>query len=101
MVRTAGASMRSCSLIAVEIRFALVEFGAAFDRDAFTSTTATILGGHLGALLAEQCLPRQLDAIAFDGEDLHKDLVAFVELVGDIVHAVFGDLADVQQTIGP
>ena len=48
----------------------------------------------------EQCLARQLDAVAFDAEDLDQNLVAFTELVLYVLHAVLGDLADVQQSVG-
>ena len=55
---------------------------------------------HLGALLFQDGLARQLDAVAFDSQHLHQDLVAFFQFVANVVNAVLGDFADVQQAVG-
>jgi hypothetical protein len=54
---------------------------------------------HLGALLFQNRLPGQLDAVAFDGQNLHQHLVAFFQFIANILDSVFGDFADVQQTV--
>src|SRR5579862_1203072 len=51
----------------------------------------------LGALFLDQRLAAQLDAIAFDGQHLHHHLVAFAQLVLHFLHAMLGDLRNVQQ----
>ena len=51
---------------------------------------------HLGALLLQDGLARQLNAIAVDGQYLHQHLIAFLQLVANIVDAMLGDFADVQ-----
>src|SRR5215469_1135759 len=55
---------------------------------------------HLGTLLLQDCLARQLDAIAFDGQHLHQDLIAFLQFVANVGNAVFRDFTDVQQSVG-
>jgi len=111
--------MRWLAFGAIEVRlaFVLVKVSAAFDGDTLAAVgtrcllamTGSIslrtggctgLGSHLGALLAQDCLARELDAIAFDGQNLHQDLIAFVQLVAHVLDAVLGNLADVQQAIG-
>jgi hypothetical protein len=51
---------------------------------------------HLGALLFQNRLARQLDTVAFYSQNLHQDLVAFFQFVANIFDSVFGDFADVQ-----
>jgi hypothetical protein len=50
---------------------------------------------HFGALLPQDGLARQLDAIAFDRQYLYQNLIALVQFVTNVFDAVFGDLADV------
>src|SRR5262249_25821502 len=109
------------SVFTIEVGLAglvFVEVATTFDRDgffrlrplrprcftAFRSGSAFAIaaarGRHLGALLFENGFAGQLDAIAFDAQDLHQHLVAFLQFVTDFAHAMFGDLADVQQAIG-
>src|ERR1700733_4768773 len=69
------------------------------------SFAATIVSGWLGEaelfpLLAQERLARKLDAVAFDAQDLDQYLIAFAELVLHVFHAMFGNLTDVQQTVG-
>src|SRR5579884_802452 len=66
----------------------------------FGGAAASALRLHLGALLAEDGFARKANAIAFDGEHLDQDLVAFFEFVANVLDAMFGDFADVQQAIG-
>jgi hypothetical protein len=82
---------------------------AAFEGDPAAAAGATFStfafgwrfsAAHLGALLFQDGLARQLDAIAFNGQHLHQDLIAFFQLVANIVDAVLGNFADVQQAIG-
>jgi hypothetical protein len=54
---------------------------------------------HLGALLFQNRLARQLDAVAFDGQNFHQHLVAFFQFIANIFDSVFGDFADVQQSV--
>src|SRR5581483_6387130 len=71
---------------------------------AFTSAAAgafrNLRQAQLGALLAKHCLAGELDAVAFNGEDLDEDLIALAEFVLDILDAVLGDLGDVEQAVG-
>lgn len=60
----------------VGIPFVVV--GSALDDN---SLTLGLGAASFGALLFENGLARQLDAVAFDGEDLHEDLVAFLQFV--------------------
>ncbi len=55
---------------------------------------------HLRALLFQNRLARQLDAIAFNRQHLDQHLIAFFQLVANIVDAVLGNFADVQQAVG-
>ena len=98
--------------VAVEVGFVVGEVGAAFDGQcgsmsrftaaAFSSTAfrRKFAAAHLGALLLENGFARQPDAVAFDGQHLHQHLVAFLQFVADILDAVLGDFADVQQAVG-
>jgi hypothetical protein len=55
---------------------------------------------HLGALLFEDGFARELDAIAFYGQNFYENLIAFVKLVADVFNAMLGDFADVEQSVG-
>jgi hypothetical protein len=65
-------------------------------RPTFTAITAA----HLGALLAQNRLAAQLNAVPFNSQDFHQYLVAFLQFVFHFFHSMFGNLADMQQTIG-
>src|SRR5260370_237278 len=54
---------------------------------------------HFSALLFQNCLPRKLDPVAFDGQDFHQHLVAFFQFIANIFDSVFGNFADVQQSV--
>jgi hypothetical protein len=54
---------------------------------------------HLGALLFENRLARQLDAVALDGQNFYQHLIAFFQLIANVFNSVFRDFADVQQAI--
>ncbi len=54
---------------------------------------------HFGALLFQNCLPRQLDAVAFDGQHFHQHLIAFFQFIANIFDSVFGNFADVEQSV--
>ena len=56
---------------------------------------------HLRALLFQNRFARQPDAVAFDGQHLHQHLIAFFQFVANILDAMLGDFADVQQAFGP
>src|ERR1017187_7000352 len=56
---------------------------------------------HLLALFFEHRAAAEFDFVAFERQALHQNLVAFLQLVADDLDAVLGDLADVQQTVGP
>src|SRR5262249_21707569 len=76
--------------------FGLISVGlSCFNLSRHRSATA-----HLGALLAQHCFARQLDTITLEGEYLYEHLIAFLQFVANVFHAMLGDLADVQQTIG-
>jgi len=51
------------------------------------------------ALLPQHGLTAQLDLIAFQRQNLHQDLIAFLELVPHRFDTVFRNLANVQQTV--
>src|SRR5207247_6625789 len=50
-------------------------------------------------LVAQHRLATQPDAVAVDFDHLHQDLLAFLDLVLDLLDAVLGDLGDVQQPL--
>ena len=52
------------------------------------------------ALLAENRLAGELDAVALDGEHLDQDLIALAELVLDFLDAMLCDLGDVEEPVG-
>src|SRR5579872_6968552 len=55
---------------------------------------------QLLALFLQNSLAAQLDLVAFERENLDQDLIAFFQLVPDILDPVLGDLTDVQQSVG-
>ena len=59
-----------------------------------------LLSLQLLALLPEHRAPAEFDFIAFERQNLDQDLVAFLELVADVLDPVLGDLANVQETVG-
>src|SRR6185436_5660245 len=54
---------------------------------------------QLLALLLEHRFTAELDLVAFERQDLDQNLIAFLQLVADVVDAGLRDLADVQQTV--
>src|SRR5258706_5898400 len=116
---TARASARRCCFTFHSIKVRLivsVEIRAAFDhrcglavtdwrgkRRRFRYTTFRIWRrrspAHLGALLFQNRLARQLDAIAFDGQYFDQHLVAFLKFVLDVFDSVLCNFADVQQAV--
>ena len=52
------------------------------------------------ALFFQNRLAAQLDLVAFERQNLHQNLIAFLQLVAHVLDAVLGDLADVQQAVG-
>ena len=65
-----------------------------------TCSGSPSLSLHLGSLLAQDCLARKANAIAFDGEHFDQDLIAFFQLIANIFDAMLGNFADVQQAVG-
>src|ERR1035441_2381005 len=55
---------------------------------------------QLLALFFEHRAAAELDFVAFARPALDQNLVAFLQLVADVLDSVLGDLADVQQTVG-
>src|SRR5690348_8872321 len=55
---------------------------------------------HFGALLLKNRFARQANAVALDGEYLYQHLVAFLQLIANVLNAVLRYLADVQQAVG-
>ena len=55
---------------------------------------------HLRALLFQNRLARQPDAVAFHRQHFHQHLVAFLQLIADIADAMLRHFTDVQQPIG-
>jgi hypothetical protein len=97
---------RSCSLwssVAVEVWLALffLEITAAFDghgsrwRGSRFRTAA-----HLGALFLQDGLAGQPDPVTFHRKHLYEYLVAFFQLIADVLDAMLGDFTDVQEPIG-
>ena len=54
---------------------------------------------HFGALLDQNRLARQLDAVAFHRQHLHQNLIAFVQLIAHIANPMLRHFADMQQPI--
>ena len=78
--------------------------GAAGDSEAEISTSSVTRRrsrlAQLGLLLLDQRLAAELDAIAFDGQNLDHDLIALAQLVLHFLDAMLGNLGDVQQAVG-
>src|SRR6202022_1191361 len=55
---------------------------------------------HFRALLFEDSFARQSNAIALDGQHFYQHLVAFFQFIANVLDAVLGDFADMQQTVG-
>src|ERR1035441_7628147 len=55
---------------------------------------------QFGVLLADERLAAEFDAIAFNGQNLDHDLIALAQFVLHFLHAMLGDLGDVQQAVG-
>src|ERR1700756_1058273 len=90
--------------IAIEVGLALLflEVATTFNghrRRRGRSSFPAAARRHLGALFLENSLAREPDAIAFDREHLHQYLIALFQFIANILDAVLGDLADVQQAI--
>jgi hypothetical protein len=51
---------------------------------------------HLRALLFQNRLARQPDAVAFHRQHLHQNLIAFLQLIANIANAMLRHFADVQ-----
>src|SRR5215467_12927372 len=111
---TAGANSLAVSVFAVEVGFGLVfcKVAPSFKSDGFfrpcgwrhkrrRSSTAAgvrvfaavgVLGrGHFGALFFQDGFARELDSIAFHGQDFYQYLVAFLEFVFHAAHAMLRD----------
>src|SRR5258708_1256356 len=110
--------MRWLAFRAIEVRL-IVAFGkvsTSLDGDAFASIGtgwlmmgsgsgsgsiavrsgySACLSSHLGTLFSQDRFARQLDAIAFDSQHFHKNLIPFMQLVAHVLDAMFGDFADV------
>ena len=95
-------------IIAIEVRLRLVaKLSATFDgqgrsQPRFAAIVAAGFGSssHLRALLLQDCLAREANAVTLNGQDLHQHLVTFLKFIPHITYPVFGDLADVQQPLG-
>src|SRR5262249_39454019 len=94
--------------IAIEVWFVfgfLAKIAAAFDghgrgRRPFSPFGRDFPATHLGALLLENGLAREPNAIAFHGKDLYQHLVAFFQFVANVLNAVLGNFADMKQAVG-
>src|SRR6202167_490037 len=53
-------------------------------------------GFRRGLLVAQDGFAAQADLVSLDGQNLHEDLIAFLQLVANRADARFGDFADVQ-----
>src|SRR5665647_2500282 len=78
--------------------------GAGFRRRLFLVLEELLLlhrsGLQLLALFFEHRAAAEFDFVAFERQALDQDLVAFLQLVANVLNAILGDLADVQQTVG-
>src|SRR5438105_15426585 len=93
---------RSCSLwssVAVEVWLALffLKISTAFDGHGSRwcgsrFSTAT----HLGALFFQDCLAGQPDPVTLHRKHLYEYLVAFFQLIADVLDTMLRDFADVQ-----
>lgn len=107
------ASVRGAFAVEVRLIWFVGEIAAAFDdqraalnwlaslccrgRRVFSSSA---LRGHLGSLLFQDGFARESDAVAFHCQDLHEDLIAFLQFVANIGNSVLSDFADVEQAFG-
>src|SRR5215831_13659499 len=73
-------------------------------RPAASGARSLLLPGRQGlrrarltALLSQDRLAAQTDPIAVHFDDLDEDLLALLDLVGHLLHAMLGNLRDVQQ----
>src|SRR5262252_2452016 len=90
-------SPRRPAVLPVVVRF-VSRLVSTFEGDTAARLAAffrSLAAAHLGALLLEDGLPRQLNAVAFDGQHLDQDLVAFFQFIANIIYAMLGNLADV------
>jgi hypothetical protein len=71
----------------------------AFSRAFSTAVRSGFSTAHFGALFLQDGFARQLNAIAIDGQYLHQHLVAFLQLIANVVDTMLSDFADVQQPI--
>src|SRR5947209_5829858 len=60
---------------------------------------SSLATAHLGALLFQNGLAREANAIAFNGQHFDQHLIAFFQYIAYVCNAVLGNFADVQQTI--
>src|SRR5208283_1801243 len=104
-IATAITAWRAAAFAAIEVGL-VGGFVSTLESDWNRSTLSAFCtfgrgfsAAHLGALLFQDGLARQLDAVAFDCQHLHQDLVAFFQFVTNIVDAMLGDFADVQQAV--
>jgi hypothetical protein len=83
------------------VRF-LFEVTAAFDGHGSDGRRfgRSLAPTHLGPLLFQNCLAREANAVAFDRQHFHENLIAFFQFVANVFDAVLRDFADVQQTVG-
>src|SRR5579871_184879 len=72
-------------------------FALGHRRDTTLDSSAA-LRGHLRALLLQNRLAREPDAVAFHRQHFHQHLVAFLQFVADIGNPMFRHFADMQQT---
>src|SRR5581483_9930929 len=110
--RTANACADAFGAIEVGLiaaAFFVSKVVSAFDGDGAAVGIGLALGSafllgsgsaHLGALLAQNCLAGELNAIAFQGQNFDQDLIAFLQLILHFLDAMFCDFADVQQAVG-
>src|SRR5580704_14514048 len=105
-----GATLAAAFAIEVRLRAGLVsplmsalEGNCWFGASASTAVAAfrsRFASAHLGALFLQDGLARQLDTVAVNRQHLHQHLVAFFQLIANIIDAMFGNFTDVQQAIG-
>src|SRR5579859_1294363 len=101
---TAGVGVLTLGAVKVRLAFLGLLGGAEVAIPTFKSHTAPhwtwgFAAAHLGALLLENSLAGEPDAIAFDGEHLDQHLIALFELIVNIGDAMLGHFTDVQQAV--
>src|SRR5580698_535344 len=109
-MRTIPSYRRNRLSVPVEVRFVVRKIPAAFDgqsgspnRFAVTLLAALnsrLASAHFRALLLKNRLPRKPDAIALNRKHFHQHLIAFLQFIANILNAMLGDFADVQQPVG-